>query len=227
MKLSDGSARGLGALVGVVAFVVAMNVYTLAADPALLPDSVGSVHARRGSSTGSRGRGSPCSNGAQAVVAPGVYYRLESCPHCLTPFAVAGRRIQAEGVHDESSGGEVGAPQSVDAAVPSASQVATRDHAQTPTTERETATFRLPAALLERSPKGWRGARLAYVRSVEEALEVTSLRGCPRRWPRRSSKTSKDQKVSRENYFYSCSMPAPQIPGERAGQGRGKQEEVA
>ena len=31
MKLSDGSARGLGALVGVVTFVAAMNVYILAA----------------------------------------------------------------------------------------------------------------------------------------------------------------------------------------------------
>jgi len=30
MKLSDGSARGIGALIGVVAFVVAMNVYLIA-----------------------------------------------------------------------------------------------------------------------------------------------------------------------------------------------------
>ena len=43
---------------------------------------------------------------------------------------------------------------------------------KTPTTERETATFRLPAALLERARRDGAERGLAYVRSIEEALEV-------------------------------------------------------
>ena len=44
--------------------------------------------------------------------------------------------------------------------------------AKTPTTERETATFRLPATLLNRARQEGAQRGLAYVRSVEEALEV-------------------------------------------------------
>jgi predicted DNA binding CopG/RHH family protein len=44
--------------------------------------------------------------------------------------------------------------------------------AKTPTTERETATFRLPTTLLNRARQEGAQRGLAYVRSVEEALEV-------------------------------------------------------
>src|SRR5205807_8856742 len=46
---------------------------------------------------------------------------------------------------------------------------------KTPTVERETATFRLPASLLARARKEGADRGLAYVRSIEEALEIYFL----------------------------------------------------
>jgi len=74
---------------------------------------------------------------------------------------------------------------------------------KTPTTERETATFRLPAALLERARRDGAERGLAYVRSVEEALEVYFFARLPPPMAEALEQDIKDQKVSRENYFYS------------------------
>jgi len=74
---------------------------------------------------------------------------------------------------------------------------------KTPTTERETATFRLPAGLLERARKDGADRGLAYVRSVEEALEVYFLARLPPPMAEALEQDIKDMKVSRENYFYS------------------------
>src|SRR5712671_3758366 len=84
MKLSDGSARGLGALVGVVAFVVAMNVYILAPiqhsfRTAWVPCVLAWVAYRVAWARLSVLQRCPGGCGAR------IYYRLESCPHCLTP----------------------------------------------------------------------------------------------------------------------------------------------
>jgi len=70
---------------------------------------------------------------------------------------------------------------------------------------RKPATFRLPARSWKRarregaSPAGWRTS----AHSRGKPWRSTSFRGLPRRWPRRSRKTSRELKVSRENYFYS------------------------
>ena len=74
---------------------------------------------------------------------------------------------------------------------------------KTPTTERETATFRLPAALLERARRDGAERGLAYVRSVEEALEVYFFARLPPPMAEALEQDITDQKVSRENYFYS------------------------
>src|SRR6266446_6246839 len=74
---------------------------------------------------------------------------------------------------------------------------------KTPTTERETATFRLPAALLERARRDGAERGLAYVRSVEEALEVSSFPRPPPPMAEALEQDIKELKVSRENYFYS------------------------
>ena len=74
---------------------------------------------------------------------------------------------------------------------------------KTPTTERETATFRLPAALLERARKDGAERGLAYVRSVEEALEVYFFARLPPPMAEALERDVKELKVSRENYFYS------------------------
>src|SRR5256885_16982689 len=74
---------------------------------------------------------------------------------------------------------------------------------KTPTTERETATFRLPASLLERARKDGAERGLAYVRSVEEALEVYFFARLPPPMAEALEQDLKDLKVSRENYFYS------------------------
>src|SRR3954467_1237891 len=75
--------------------------------------------------------------------------------------------------------------------------------AKTPTVERETATFRLPATLLERARKEGAARGLAYVRSVEEALEVYFFSRLPPPMAEALEQDLKDLKVSRENYFYS------------------------
>src|SRR5437868_14301946 len=75
--------------------------------------------------------------------------------------------------------------------------------AKTPTVERETVTFRLPASLLERVRKEGADRGLAYVRSIEEALEVYFLSRLPPPMAEALEEDIKDLKVSRENYFYS------------------------
>ncbi len=75
--------------------------------------------------------------------------------------------------------------------------------AKTPTTERETATFRLPATLLNRARQEGAQRGLAYVRSVEEALEVYFFSRLPPPMAEALEQDIKDMKVSRENYFYS------------------------
>jgi len=75
--------------------------------------------------------------------------------------------------------------------------------AKTPTVERETATFRLPATLLERARREGAARGLAYVRSVEEALEVYFLSRLPPPMAEALEQDIKDLKLSRENYFYS------------------------
>src|SRR3954471_16071929 len=77
------------------------------------------------------------------------------------------------------------------------------DMAKTPTVERETTTFRLPATLLERARKEGAARGLAYVRSVEEALEVYFFSRLPPPMAEELEQDLKEQKVSRENYFYS------------------------
>ncbi len=75
--------------------------------------------------------------------------------------------------------------------------------AKTPTTERETATFRLPATLLNRARQEGAQRGLAYVRSVEEALEVYFFSRLPPPMAEALEEDIKELKVSRENYFYS------------------------
>ncbi len=74
---------------------------------------------------------------------------------------------------------------------------------KTPTTERETATFRLPANLLERARRDGAERGLAYVRSIEEALEVYFFTRLPPPMAEALEQDLKDLEVSRENYFYS------------------------
>jgi hypothetical protein len=75
--------------------------------------------------------------------------------------------------------------------------------AKTPTVERETVTFRLPATLLERVRKEGADRGLAYVRSIEEALEVYFFSRLPPPMAEALEGDIKELKVSRENYFYS------------------------
>jgi hypothetical protein len=75
--------------------------------------------------------------------------------------------------------------------------------AKTPTVERETATFRLPAALLERARKEGADRGVAYVRALEEALEVYFFARLPPPMAEALEQDIKDLKLSRENYFYS------------------------
>jgi len=75
--------------------------------------------------------------------------------------------------------------------------------AKTPTVERETVTFRLPAMLLERVRKEGAARGLAYVRSIEEALEVYFFARLPPPMAAELEKDLKELKVSRDNYFYS------------------------
>jgi hypothetical protein len=75
--------------------------------------------------------------------------------------------------------------------------------AKTPAVERETATFRLPATLLDRARREGAARGLAYVRSVEEALEVYFFSRLPPPMADALEQDVKDLKVSRENYFYS------------------------
>src|SRR5438067_12802209 len=74
---------------------------------------------------------------------------------------------------------------------------------KTSTVERETATFRLPASLLERARREGATRGLAYVRSVEEALEVYFFSRLPPPMGEALEADIKQLKVSRENYFYS------------------------
>lgn len=84
MKLSHGSARGVGALMGVITFVVAMNVYVFAPllhsfRTAWVPCVAAWVVYRLAWARLSVLRRCPGGCGAR------IYYRLEACPHCLTP----------------------------------------------------------------------------------------------------------------------------------------------
>ena len=74
---------------------------------------------------------------------------------------------------------------------------------RTPTVERETATFRLPATLLERARREGAARGLAYVRSVEEALEVYFFSRLPPPMAEALEQDMKELKISRQNYFYS------------------------
>jgi hypothetical protein len=72
-----------------------------------------------------------------------------------------------------------------------------------PTTEREVATFRLPAELLDRARKDGADRGLAYVRSVEEALEVYFFVRLPPPMAQALEEDLENQKVSRQDYFHS------------------------
>jgi len=74
---------------------------------------------------------------------------------------------------------------------------------KTPTVEREAATFRLPVSLLERARQEGAARGLAYVRSVEEAMEVYFLSRLPLPMAQALEADIRDLKVSRQNYFYS------------------------
>lgn len=74
---------------------------------------------------------------------------------------------------------------------------------KTPTVERETATVRLPAWLLERARQDGAARGLAYVRSVEEALEVYFFSRLPPPMAEALEQDIKELKVLRQNYFYS------------------------
>jgi hypothetical protein len=74
---------------------------------------------------------------------------------------------------------------------------------KTPTTEREIATFRLPATLLDRARRDGTTRGLPYVRSVEEALEIYFFSRLPPPMAEALEEDLRDLKVSRENYFYS------------------------
>ena len=94
--------------------------------------------------------------------------------------------------------------------------------AKTPTVERETVTFRLPATLLERVRKEGADRGLAYVRSIEEALEVYFFSRLPPPMAKTLEQDIKDLKVSRENYFYSLldSRYRQLIARDASGKGR-------
>lgn len=95
--------------------------------------------------------------------------------------------------------------------------------AKTPTVEREVATFRLPAALLERARREGSDRGLAYVRSVEEALEVYFFSRLPPPMAEALDADIKELKVSRQNYFYSLlDARYRQLISKAAGQGGGK-----
>src|ERR671922_3032377 len=74
---------------------------------------------------------------------------------------------------------------------------------KTPAVERETATFRLPAELLERTRREGSSRGLAYVRSVEEALEVYFFARLPPPMAEALEADIKERKMSRQNYFHS------------------------
>jgi len=75
--------------------------------------------------------------------------------------------------------------------------------AKTPTVERETATFRLPSLLLNRAREEGTRRGLAYIRSIEEALEVYFFSRLPPPMADALEQDIKELRVSRENYFYS------------------------
>ncbi|TMA85777.1 MAG: hypothetical protein E6J63_18700 [Deltaproteobacteria bacterium] len=75
--------------------------------------------------------------------------------------------------------------------------------AKTPTVERETATFRLPATLLNRAREEGARRGLAYIRSIEEALEVYFFSRLPPPMAEALEQDIKAMKLSRDNYFYS------------------------
>ena len=100
MKLSDGSARGLGALVGVVTFVAAMNVYILAPiqhsfRTAWVPYVLAWLVYRLAWTKLSVLQRCPAGCGAR------IYYRLESCPRCLTPLPPREKDPGMKAFHDE------------------------------------------------------------------------------------------------------------------------------
>src|SRR5882762_1718824 len=103
--------------------------------------------------------------------------------------------------------------------------------AKTPTVERETATFRLPASLLERARAEGAARGLAYVRSVEEALEVYFFSRLPPPMAEMLEQDVKELKVSRENYFYSLLdaryrqlLAQPHTRGTKGSAGKAKRD---
>ncbi len=85
MKLSDGSSRLVGALFGVLAFVIAMNVYIWAPvhhsfRTGWIPYFIAWVIYRVTWAKLSVLRRCPGGCGAR------IYYGVEACPHCRTPL---------------------------------------------------------------------------------------------------------------------------------------------
>src|SRR3954447_13552507 len=85
MKVSHRSARILGALAGVVLFVIAMNAYILAPihhsfETSWVPYVLAWVTYRLAWARLSMLRRCPGGCGAR------IFYQLETCPHCLTPL---------------------------------------------------------------------------------------------------------------------------------------------
>jgi hypothetical protein len=85
-------ARMIGALVGVAAFVVAMNVYLLAPlhhsfRTAWIPYVVAWAVYRLAWARFSVLRRCPSGCGAR------IYYRVDACPHCLAPVRERRRRM--------------------------------------------------------------------------------------------------------------------------------------
>src|SRR5438552_16701025 len=74
---------------------------------------------------------------------------------------------------------------------------------KTPTGERETASFPLPAMLSEGARTEGAERGLAYVRAIEEAVEVYFFSRLPPPMAEALEQDIKSLKVSRENYFYS------------------------
>jgi len=74
---------------------------------------------------------------------------------------------------------------------------------KTPTVERETVTFRLPASLLQRARQDGAARGLAYVRSVEEALELYFFSRLPPPMAEALETDINELRLSRQNYFYS------------------------
>ena len=102
---------------------------------------------------------------------------------------------------------------------------------KTPTTERETATFRLPTNLLDRARREGTARGLPYVRSIEEALEIYFFSRLPPPMAEMLEQDIRDLKASRENYFYSLLdaryrqlLAQPHTRGTKGSAGKAKRD---